>query len=401
MSKKHEVVKEEKKVGVWEAIHAMNLKINTEVKALKDKHAAELADRDNTIEILTETVDGLVSQVEALSKELNDLEMPETIDTTAYATRIDLDRYDALLDDFQDTYITVQDLSPVRDAIQELRDDAEKTTADLNSQFGPIRTELDALSNDLSNTIDDIANLRGYTNTIEDTANVTARAVDNQERRITELYDWIAAFDDVRASITQEIADVHDQIAGAIKKVSDKVTTEIGRIEDVINGIDDQIAGIQVNFMDKIEGFTDFVTRSIEDERVRTTETIEGAVNPFNDTQNEAIQALTALRVEIHERLDDLNNKFAETVCSLPKTLMINSDGVLIGIDSKGTVNPIGSVHELKKTTSQAEDNRAKFTKWFESQPENAKIDVEAKAKEHGVTIQTIYRWMRKSDKST
>ena len=395
--------------GVFETLNALNTKFNTVVAEIKDTHASELKERDEIIADLRNQIDGL-------QQRFDDLDITGSVATgianADLATSEDLETVSNEFADYKEITVTVQDLTNVREAIQDLRKETASACNDITDRMGPLSKTLDAVMN----TVDTLSErLDGGT----ERENAIRADIDNLCGRVTEIFGFVSDFDGVRAEITQEIADSSRDISDRFVATFDKITQTLDSSADAIKSHKEEIERINDRLTDETKAINDNIVDTVQAVKDKT----DDLVKRIDDT---AADINTGLRTQI----ETVNERIAAAVCSLPKNLVINSDGDLVGIDANGDTTVIGkvggnvidakihnnkltlhlsdgrkidagSVVDLKPKKSEAEQKKDKFIKWFENKPKADKVDVKAQAKKYNVTIQTIYRWINASGKNT
>ncbi len=389
--------------GIWEAINALNSKFNTVVNKLTNDHAAELAERDAVIADLR-------NQVDTLQETVSNIDVATGIENANLVTN------DAL-QDLAEITVTVQDLTPVREALQELRDETGSAYNDLNDRMGPLSKTLDTI-------MDTIDTLSERINGGTDRENAIRADINSLCGRVTEIFGFVEGFEHIRAEITQEIADGCKDITDRFVDTFDNITRTLDSSADAIKSHKQELERID----DRLTEETKVINGQIGD-------TVAAFKEKFDTVKTENLSTIDFvagvrddLRTHTDREIENLNKRISATMCSLPKNLVINSEGDLVGIDANGDTTIIGkvggnvidakihnnkltlhlsdgrkidagSVVDLKPKKSEAEQKKDRFIKWFENKPETDKVDIKSEAKKYGVTIQTIYRWINASGK--
>ncbi len=382
--------------GIWEAINALNSKFNTVVNKLTNDHAAELAERDAVIADLR-------NQVDTLQETVSNIDVATGIENANLVTN------DAL-QDLAEITVTVQDLTPVREALQELRDETGSAYNDLNDRMGPLSKTLDTI-------MDTIDTLSERINGGTDRENAIRADINSLCGRVTEIFGFVEGFEHIRSEITQEIADGCKDITDRFVDTFDNITRTLDSSADAIKSHKQELERIDDRLTEEMKVINDHIGDTV----AAFKEKFDTVVARVDDT---AIDINNGFK----DQIENLNKRISATMCSLPKNLVINSEGDLVGIDANGDTTIIGkvggnvidakihnnkltlhlsdgrkidagSVVDLKPKKSEAEQKKDRFIKWFENKPETDKVDIKSEAKKYGVTIQTIYRWINASGK--
>lgn len=390
--------------------HKQKLDYGQLIRALHTKLDAELKQRD-------EVIDDLKQVVEVQAQEIIELKSNVASEdrVTAPAVR---DIVSEMTQDYvtEDEVINIgflrpDDLTGIKSALSELRE-ATDDHAHMNTVselIAEVNERIDAAVRRSQSNID----------TGERLENMIA-AIDG---RITELYEFTTGLDEVHDGIRAEITEQCDEVSKRLTAVRDALRTEVNgcvehtneRVDDTANQIRNEVQDVitvtgtdfknllETRITDAIKQFSEFATSSDDDVEIRTG-----------------------------HRVDELSNRIetlSENVCSLPKELIINSNGDLIGINATGDIKTIGrvavgvsdavirdgrvkltlndgrvidagDVSELKSQQSKGETKKARFEKWFIDNGKPDNIDVQKLANEFAVTIQTVYRWKRGLDEN-
>ncbi len=386
--------------GIWEAINALNSKFNTVVNKLTNDHAAELAERDAVIADLRNQVDTLqetVSNIDVAGSVATGIENANLVTNDAFKDLVEIT-------------VTVQDLTPVREALQELRDETGSAYNDLNDRMGPLSKTLDTIMD----TIDTLSvRLDGGT----ERENAIRADIDSLCGRVTEIFGFVEGFEHIRSEITQEIADGCKDITDRFVDTFDNITRTLDSSADAIKSHKQELERIDDRLTEEMKVINDHIGDTV----AAFKEKFDTVVARVDDT---AIDINNGFK----DQIENLNKRISATMCSLPKNLVINSEGDLVGIDANGDTTIIGkvggnvidakihnnkltlhlsdgrkidagSVVDLKPKKSEAEQKKDRFIKWFENKPETDKVNIKSEAKKYGVTIQTIYRWINASGK--
>ncbi len=386
--------------GIWEAINALNSKFNTVVNKLTNDHAAELAERDAVIADLRNQVDTLqetVSNIDVAGSVATGIENANLVTNDAFKDLVEIT-------------VTVQDLTPVREALQELRDETGSAYNDLNDRMGPLSKTLDTIMD----TIDTLSvRLDGGT----ERENAIRADIDSLCGRVTEIFGFVEGFEHIRSEITQEIADGCKDITDRFVDTFDNITRTLDSSADAIKSHKQELERIDDRLTEEMKVINDHIGDTV----AAFKEKFDTVVARVDDT---AIDINNGFK----DQIENLNKRISATMCSLPKNLVINSEGDLVGIDANGDTTIIGkvggnvidakihnnkltlhlsdgrkidagSVVDLKPKKSEAEQKKDRFIKWFENKPETDKVNIKSEAKKYGVTIQTVYRWINASGK--
>ncbi len=371
------------------------------IKALHTKLDSELKARD-------EVIDELKQVIEVQAQELIDLKSKVANDdgVTDPAVR---DIVSEMTQDYvtEDEVINIgflrpDDLSDIKSALNDLRE-ATDDHAHMNT--------VSELIDEVNGRIDEAVR-RSQSNT--DTGERLENMLTAIDGRVTELYEFTTGLEDVHAGIRTEITDQCDEVSKRLTAVRDALQIEMkSQIEDVNERITEETNQTRNEVQDAVTRTgTDF--RNLVDER--TEQFSEFATNADNDVETRTGQ-----------RFDELSNRIetlSGTVCSLPKELIIDSNGDLIGVDRTGEVKNIGrvavgisdaviregrvkltlndgrvidagNVSELKSQKTKGETKKARFEKWFNDNGKPDNIDAKKLADDFDVAIQSVYRWKR------
>ncbi len=380
------------------------------IKALHTKLDSELKQRDKVIDDLKQTVEVQAQELIELKKSaIDDDRVTDIISNTSTVRDIvaEMTQDNVTEDDVINIgFLRPDDLSDIKSALNDLRD-ATGDHAHMNT--------VSELVAEVNERIDDAVR-RSQSNA--DTGERLENMITAIDGRITELYEFTAGMEDVHAGIRGEITENCDDVLKRLNALRDALQIEI---KSQIENVNERIAEETNQTRDEIQ---DAVTRTGTDFRNLVDEKFSEAVEQFSEF---ATNADNDVETRTGQRFDELSNRIetlSGTVCSLPKELIIDSSGDLIGVDRTGEVKNIGrvavgisdaviregrvkltlndgrvidagNVSELKSQKTKGETKKARFEKWFNDNGKPDNIDAKKLADDFDVAIQSVYRWKR------